>query len=53
MGTSNIQGLIDWTFDKKKNNHSQITLIIQKKIKKKVLETLFFRKKLSFGTGIC
>ena len=45
MGTSDIHGLIDWTFDKEKNHHRPITFIISKNITKKSIRDALFSQK--------
>ena len=45
MGTSDIHGLIDWTFDKEKKHHRPITFIISKNITKKSIRDALFSQK--------
>ena len=45
MGTSDIHGLIDWTFDKEKNHHRPITFIISKNITKRSIRDALFSQK--------
>ena len=45
MGTSDIHGLIDWTFDKKKKHHRPITFIIAENTTKKHIRDALFSQK--------
>jgi hypothetical protein len=45
MGTSDIHGLIDWTFDKEKKYHRPVTFIISENITKKSIRDALFAQK--------
>ena len=45
MGTSDIHGLINWTFEKEKNYHRPVTFIISDNITKKSIRDALFAQK--------